>query len=335
LWTVETAHSAGDIYNLALADAAFDPASAAIVNTATAAVINFRDTKTQGGKFQAANGYPDVPFPNMLNEATTDGNINNNFAVKVTGSFSIKDEGYYTFFTFADDGLRLRVDGEDTIVDNFRHPEVPRFGTRYLSSGSHSLELVFFEYGVGAALELAIAPGSLTTFPDNGFELLQASGSLDEPPAESGSFQYYRFTPTKLRGDSMVQLSELSFYNRLLPSGSPPKWGAIVTNPGGSNPPNERPDKANDDDDRTKWLDFNVKPLVYDFGESIKIYKYNFRTANDFPRRDPVRWTLEGSNDGTTWVMLDDRTSVDYLTTTLRWTQTPWFSLPISTSGGD
>ena len=29
-------------------------------------------------------------------------------------------------------------------------------------------------------------------------------------------------------------------------------------------------------------------------------------TANDAPNRDPVKWTLEGSNDGSSWSVVDD-----------------------------
>ena len=38
---------------------------------------------------------------------------------------------------------------------------------------------------------------------------------------------------------------------------------------------------------------------------------YSITTANNVPDRDPVRWRLEGSGDGITWRVLDDRTSWD------------------------
>ena len=34
---------------------------------------------------------------------------------------------------------------------------------------------------------------------------------------------------------------------------------------------------------------------------------YNFYTANDYVRRSPTSWTLEGSRDGVTWELLDER----------------------------
>ena len=39
---------------------------------------------------------------------------------------------------------------------------------------------------------------------------------------------------------------------------------------------------------------------------------YSLTSANDFAGRDPKNWTLQGSNDGTTWTDLDSRTDEDF-----------------------
>ena len=87
-----------------------------------------------------------------------------------------------------------------------------------------------------------------------------------------------------------------------------------VTNPGGNTPAAEGPDKVNDEDAGTKWLDFNKSNLVYDFGAPVDIDSYYFVTANDAPERDPVRWTMEGSNDQTTWTLIDNVNAFDFPT---------------------
>ena len=141
------------------------------------------------------------------------------------------------------------------------------------------------------------------------------------PNGESAEgYRYFRFTPTKLRNDAAansVQLSELAFFfsgTRLL--------SATVTNPGGNNPANETPELANDNNTATKWLDFNKGALVYDYSVNRFIDTYNFTTANDVTDRDPVRWTLEGSVDGSNWVLIDDRSTSDFATPTTRFSTT-------------
>ena len=41
-----------------------------------------------------------------------------------------------------------------------------------------------------------------------------------------------------------------------------------------------------------------------------EIVSYNLCTANDDPGRDPVTWTLEGSMDGSSWILVDNRANV-------------------------
>ncbi|MCE9612208.1 MAG: autotransporter-associated beta strand repeat-containing protein [Chthoniobacter sp.] len=129
-----------------------------------------------------------------------------------------------------------------------------------------------------------------------------------------GSFRYYRFTPTAFKGaGNSVQFSELQFFLHDV-------WTAAttVTNPGGSNPGNEEPFRANDNNTGTKFLDFNYGGLVYDFGTGKVFDEYNWATANDATPRDPVRWKVEGSNNNSTWTMLDDRTAATQTVTDSR-----------------
>lgn len=131
---------------------------------------------------------------------------------------------------------------------------------------------------------------------------------------ETASYRYYRFTVTEVRdrsarGSNMVQLAELNFF-----SGEERLTSAKITNPDGSNPRNEEPFRANDGNKSTKWLDFRITPLIYDFGSPVQVDSYQLITANDFNGRDPVRWKLEGSNsmdDPDSWAVLDDNTGTE------------------------
>ena len=132
--------------------------------------------------------------------------------------------------------------------------------------------------------------------------------------AVDATFQFFRFTPTKLRNDATansVQLAEFQYKHQ-----GTVIFAVDVTNPEGNNPAAETPPLANDDDLLTKWLDFNKGPLVYDMGAQVTIDSYAFATANDAIERDPVSWKIEGSNDGTDWTVLDQFT--DFATPTER-----------------
>jgi len=62
--------------------------------------------------------------------------------------------------------------------------------------------------------------------------------------------------------------------------------------------------------------------------KSSIVTKYTFTSGNDAPERDPLRWTLSGSNDGTTWTVIDTRDNIDF---PLR-KQTLTFEIPDNTA---
>lgn len=135
---------------------------------------------------------------------------------------------------------------------------------------------------------------------------------------EEIAYQYWRFVPVLMRGlgsENSVQLSEFHFFeeNTWIPAN-------VVTNPGGSNPSSEQSPNLNDNNTSSKWLDFNKLPVVFEFDIPRSFTQYNFATANDANDRDPVRWQVEGSEDGNTWVVIDDRSQEDQVVTTSRQT---------------
>jgi glucose/arabinose dehydrogenase/PKD repeat protein len=65
-----------------------------------------------------------------------------------------------------------------------------------------------------------------------------------------------------------------------------------------------------DHDPGTKWLVFEPTGWVqFRFSEPVDVVRYALTSANDFAGRDPKNWTLQGSNDGTTWTDVDTRTN--------------------------
>ena len=153
---------------------------------------------------------------------------------------------------------------------------------------------------------------------------LAASATLSQASVE---FRYFRFTPTELRntnGANSVQIAEIQFFQ----SGAL-LTGATATNPGGDNPGNESPAEAVDNNPDTKWLNFNkFNPLIVDFGTSVQSDAYSLTTANDAEERDPVSWTLDGSNDLLNWSPLDTREGE--AVPTERFTETPKFGYPLA-----
>lgn len=120
-------------------------------------------------------------------------------------------------------------------------------------------------------------------------------------------YRYFRFTPTLLRGNAAadsVQISEFQILLETMPLGA-----VSATNAGGNSPGGENPSMAIDGSLNTKWLDFNKGPLVIDYGAPVTATAYRFATANDGADRDPVSWRLEGSQNGTSWAVVDERSN--------------------------
>ena len=55
----------------------------------------------------------------------------------------------------------------------------------------------------------------------------------------------------------------------------------------------------------SKWFDATGGDLVFTFGSPVTVASYDWQTGNDALFRDPTKWTLEGSNDGQSFVIVD------------------------------
>lgn len=119
--------------------------------------------------------------------------------------------------------------------------------------------------------------------------------------------RYFRFTADEARGPYLnnyaagVEISEIEILN-----GATTLTGASATSTLVKY--GNEPIKAIDGNFNTSWWDFYLEPLTLDFGEGRLATGYRFATNSSGSNRDPVSWRVEGSLDGTTWFLLDERT---------------------------
>jgi hypothetical protein len=149
----------------------------------------------------------------------------------------------------------------------------------------------------------------------------------------SVTYRYFKFAPTSLRDSSVansVQLSEFALLND-----STRLTGMTATATNNNSPVGQDPTMAADNNVATKWLSFNktASALVYAFAAPVTATGYRWATADDAVERDPVSWTVQGSNDNATWTTIDTRSN--YGTPTARRTFLPDFGwTPGGTSSG-
>ena len=68
-----------------------------------------------------------------------------------------------------------------------------------------------------------------------------------------------------------------------------------------------------DNNVRTKYLTFNSSGWIqYQANASYVVTGYSITSANDYPERDPLNWTLQGSNNGNNWATIDSRSGQDF-----------------------
>lgn len=101
-------------------------------------------------------------------------------------------------------------------------------------------------------------------------------------------------TPTGIGGSEMDKVTQVAA------SGENTGGGEIASN-------------VADGDKFTKWLVFEPTGwLTYQTSAPVTLRKYALTSANDADGRDPQNWTVSGSNDGTTWTVLDTRTGESF-----------------------
>ena len=131
------------------------------------------------------------------------------------------------------------------------------------------------------------------------------------------SYRYLRFTPTQTRGVSGYPVSLSEF--QLVRNGSVVTWptGTAVTSSGASYTPQYPATNAIDGNfttDAGRWISaLGVFPnsLIFDMKQPVTFDGYQYYTGTSSGNdnaRDPISWTLEASDNGSNWALLDVRT---------------------------
>jgi hypothetical protein len=91
---------------------------------------------------------------------------------------------------------------------------------------------------------------------------------------------------------TMIQMSEIKFFDAngvVIPP-------LAVFNPGGNSPGGQESSKITDGNLDTKWLDYNILPLVFEFALSdARQVSWRWATGGDAPERDPIDYSWEYS----------------------------------------
>ena len=91
-------------------------------------------------------------------------NIGNDMlAGRWTGNITIPTTGNYIFFTTSDDGSVLLVDGVLVVNNGGSHPMQTVQGTRSLTAGVHTIEVMWYEGGGGAGIIVEWDPEGAVT----------------------------------------------------------------------------------------------------------------------------------------------------------------------------
>ncbi len=156
-------------------DVIVNPGLQSYAQTATADVINYFNTGSEG------NYAPNNPFPSLTFQS---GNGTEDFVVRATTTVVIPSPGFWTFGVNSDDGFELTVtNGNDTFYSSYAAPRGPGDTLapfNVAQAGVYDLELIYYERGGGAELELFAAQGSHGTFNPAEFDLVGdvANGGL-------------------------------------------------------------------------------------------------------------------------------------------------------------
>lgn len=124
---------------------------------------------------------------NLLGEGG-DGHYDNNepvpltnldrYVVHATGIIQIPTAGSYVFGLNSDDGGRIKIDGNDVMVDDTEHGPDDHLGAPVtLSAGAHTFDVIMWEDGGGDEVEFFASHSTATSWDDS-FKLVGGPGGL-------------------------------------------------------------------------------------------------------------------------------------------------------------
>lgn len=283
------------------------------------AAFGFNDAN-QNELLQARAEFPNLNYPfdpaSELIDVTSEGNASivvsrdhPNGPDSAEGSLKVIDNDYSTKF------LTNGFPQEFYMQQNF---EVPQVVNKYtFTSGNDAPDRDFKTWELlgsndGANFDL------LDTRTDQTFTARNQTREFTFDNDQA--YRYYRINVLANNGSTLIQLTEWRLLNLKLLTFGPQDITATATttvsreNRNGADS-NEASIRVTDGDLGTKFLlfDFNNPEWIQqEFVTAQRVTKYTLTSANDAPGRDPVEWTLSGSNDGTNFTVIDTRTSQSF-----------------------
>ena len=105
-----------------------------------------------------------------------------NYGFVATGKIDVTTGGTFTFGLSGDDGGRLRINGEDIVVDDATHDFQDRIRTIDLPAGEHDIEWVGFQHDGEGGWEVSVIPGATVEAISitNGWDVLSSFSGFDE-----------------------------------------------------------------------------------------------------------------------------------------------------------
>lgn len=144
------------LLELSLADALLEGRFATIEDVTTRGIATL-DFEERGHVLGSDNLFSiDADFPGD-SEGSID--MDDGFAIQATATMIVNQPWIYSFLTNSDDGVRLRIDGRDVIVDDGYHRPTISIGSIPLEKGEHTVEVTYYDLHRGARLEVGVAAG--------------------------------------------------------------------------------------------------------------------------------------------------------------------------------
>ncbi|MEM9709481.1 MAG: PA14 domain-containing protein [Pseudomonadota bacterium] len=91
---------------------------------------------------------------NVGSGAVFDGGPVDDVAARYTGLFEVKASGSHEFFVASDDGAQLFIDGQLLVDNDGVQPTTTENASITLEAGTHSIEVIYFERGGSAVLDV-------------------------------------------------------------------------------------------------------------------------------------------------------------------------------------
>lgn len=180
------------------------------------------------------------------------------------------------------------------------------------NSATFAGELVYPQFDPNATVRIYWGPtdgGTEASAWDHVVDLGQrAAGYLAHTPANlvPGTRYFYRFSAENSAG---LHWAEVSNSTTTFPLNAVSDPGSASTDSPGTSP-----EQAFDGNASTVWQSNSVSAtLSYTFtGAAVRVTRYSITSAPDNPARDPRDWRFEGSLDGMSWIVLDERQNVAF-----------------------